>query len=115
MNWFLLVRGNIVWGSKRACGGEEEASSLDSDKSVGEFLLAVEVSLATEVSLHACFRRTVTGLPTVVPRVTGLWVSSDENDADCKGGFFIEQLLGIGDEVREDTPEKIVPSNDGGK
>ena len=46
----------------------------------------------------------------VVPRVTGLpfpGVSSDENDPDCKGIFFIEQLLGIGDEVREDIPEKI--------
>ena len=99
MNWFLFVLGNIVWGSKRDFGGEE-ASPLDSDKSVGEVVIAVEVSL------HGCFWSTVTSLPTVVPRVTGLWVSSDENDADCKGAFFTEQLLlGIGDEVREETPE----------
>ena len=56
-------------------------------------------------SLHGFFLITDTGLITVVPRVTGLAVSSDENDPDFKGVFFTEQLLlGIGEDVREDTP-----------
>ena len=97
MNWFLFERGNIVWGSKSCCG--DVASSLDSD-------IIVVLGIA-DVSLHGFFRTTDTiahGLTIVVPRITGLWVSSDEKDPDVKGVFFIEQLLGIGEDVREDTP-----------
>ena len=100
MNWFLFERGNIVWGSKSCCG--DVASSLDSD-------IIVVLGIA-DVSLHGFFRTTDTtahGLTIVVPRITGLWVSSDEKDPDVKGVFFIEQLLGIGEDVREDTPENI--------
>ena len=100
MNWFLFERGNIVWGSKSCCG--DVASSLDSD-------IIVVLGIA-DVSLHGFFRTTDTtahGLTIVVPRITGLWVSSDEKDPDVKGVFFIEQLLGIGEDVREDMPENI--------
>ena len=100
MNRLLFECGDIAWGSKSCCG--DVASSLDSD-------IIVVLGIA-DVSLHGFFRTTDTtahGLTIVVPRITGLWVSSDEKDPDVKGVFFIEQLLGIGEDVREDTPENI--------